>query len=443
MEIVVLALFCLALLSCIVWNLSILYALVFGLLLFCTYGRHKQFSWGQLTGMCFSGVKTVKEIVLTFLSVGALTALWRACGTIPVIVCYAAQLIRPSIFLLMTFLLNCGVSFLTGTAFGTAATMGLVCMTMSATIGIHPAICGGAILSGSYFGDRCSPVSTSALLVCSLTHTDTFENIKRMCKTAFVPFLLACALYALVGLASGGNAYVMDVQTLFARGFQLHWLALLPAAAILVLSACKVPIRTTMFVSVLLAFLIALTVQHVPFFDCLKMMVLGYRTSDSALAAMLNGGGMISMLTGAMIVVISSCYAGIFRETGLLEPLKNLVGRLSRWLTPYGGMVGTSLITAMIACNQTLTILLTHQLCGSLMPDDQTLALNLEDTAVIVAPLIPWSIAGALPLAAMAAPTASILAAWYLMLIPVCRLVGQAIGKKPLCLRRSIEKASL
>lgn len=33
------------------------------------------------------------------------------------------------------------------------------------TIGMPPAMVGGAILAGVYFGDRMSPVSTSALLV--------------------------------------------------------------------------------------------------------------------------------------------------------------------------------------------------------------------------------------------------------------------------------------
>lgn len=71
--------------------------------------------------MAVSGIKTVKNVLITFLLIGMLTALWRESGTIPVIVCYATKLIRPSLFLVMAFLLNCLVSFMTGTAFGTAA----------------------------------------------------------------------------------------------------------------------------------------------------------------------------------------------------------------------------------------------------------------------------------------------------------------------------------
>lgn len=83
---------------------------------------------------------------------------------------------------LASFLLCSLVSFLTGTAFGTAATMGVICMTMAKSMNVSDVLAGGAILAGIYFGDRCSPVSTSALLVSELTKTDLYENLKGMAK---------------------------------------------------------------------------------------------------------------------------------------------------------------------------------------------------------------------------------------------------------------------
>ena len=46
----------------------------------------------------------------------------------------------------------------------------------------NPVMLGGAILAGVYVGDRCSPVSTSALLVKQLTHTNLFNTIARMLR---------------------------------------------------------------------------------------------------------------------------------------------------------------------------------------------------------------------------------------------------------------------
>lgn len=51
--------------------------------------------------------------------------------------------------------------------------------------------------------------------------------------------------------------------------------------------------------------------------------------------------------------------------------------------------------------------MLTNQLCGENNPDKKEFALSLENSAVVVAPLIPWSIASAVPLAFIGAPTMS------------------------------------
>ena len=70
-------------------------------------------------------------------------------------------------------------------------------MLVAHTAGFNEILVGGAILSGVYVGDRCSPMSSSAALVCALTHTDIYGNFKRMLRNGAAPFLLTCAGYAL------------------------------------------------------------------------------------------------------------------------------------------------------------------------------------------------------------------------------------------------------
>lgn len=72
---------------------------------------------------------------------------------IAVIVLLVVEAVSPSAFLLIAFLLNCMVSILTGTSFGTGATMGVICMAMGRAMELDPFWIGGAILSGIYFGD--------------------------------------------------------------------------------------------------------------------------------------------------------------------------------------------------------------------------------------------------------------------------------------------------
>ena len=57
-------------------------------------------------------------------------------------------------------------------------------------------------------------------------------------------------------------------------------------------------------------------------------------------------------------------------------------------------------------------------------------AIDLEDSAVVIAPLIPWSIAGAVPLATINAPTLSLAAATFLYLLPLSRMLASAVRRR-------------
>ena len=71
--------------------------------------------------------------------------------------------------------------------------------------------------------------------------------------------------------------------------------------------------------------------------------------------------------------MLSAAYSGIFQATGLLDTARAGIARMSRRITPFC----TAVAASMIACNQTLSILLTHQLCtdvpgGAPSPDLKT-----------------------------------------------------------------------
>ena len=423
--------FCAVLLICIGLDVSILYALGFGLLLFLLYGRKKGFAWRDLFRMVLRGLATVKDILIVFVFIGALTALWRLGGTIPVIVCYVSALIQPSVFLLMTFLLNCGLSALTGTSFGTAATLGVLCAAMGSALGVNPLWTGGAVLSGAFFGDRCSPASTSALLVCAVTKTDIYDNLRRMVRSALAPFLLTCGAYLALGLwPLGERGQAMDLQAVFGSAFQLHPVAVLPAAVMFLLAACRVKVRWAMGASIITAAGVSLFLQGAAPETLLKACLMGYHTTDPALEALLGGGGVLSMAKMAGIVCLSSSYSELFQKTQLLSGVQQRIHSLARKTSAYAATLTTAALASLIACSQTLAILLTSQLCTQENPDQGAFACDLEDSAVVVAPLVPWCIAGSAPLAAIGAPLSSLLFACYLYFIPLWRLAADAAGKR-------------
>ena len=104
-EIGVLTLFAVSLVLCIGFDISILAALVFGFFLFYGYGLYRKHSVREMAVLAFSGIKTVKNILITFLLIGIITATWRVCGTIPYIVYHATKVCSPNAMVLITFLL--------------------------------------------------------------------------------------------------------------------------------------------------------------------------------------------------------------------------------------------------------------------------------------------------------------------------------------------------
>ena len=423
MEVLMIGIFCALLIICIITGKSILYALLAGLIIFSLYGKKQGYSWRQISRMALQGVWKVKNILLTFILIGMLTALWRQAGTIPAIICYTVHLIKPSTFLLMTFLLNCLISVLTGTALGTAATIGVVCATMASALGIPSWMTGGAILSGVYFGDRCSPVSTSALLVAELTETGIYTNIKNMIKSALAPFTITCILYLTVSIQLHGKTEMPDLGHAFGSEFRLSWIALLPAAVILLLSVVQAGVKIAMIASIVTAIPVCIGLQNMAFTELPELLLNGFHSTDVTVAAMLNGGGITSMLKVGAIVCISSSYSGIFQATGILNGFQKMVCLLADRTKPYFAVLVTSILTSVMACNQTLSIMLTDQLCSRTEPDKLRFANNLEDSAVLIAPLVPWSIACAVPLTAAGAPGYSVLFAVFLYLLPSCDLV--------------------
>lgn len=423
MEVLTIGIFCALLIICIITGKSILYALLAGLIIFGLYGKKQGYSWRQISRMALQGAWKVKNILLTFILIGMLTALWRQAGTIPAIICYTVHLIKPSTFLLMTFLLNCLISVLTGTALGTAATIGVVCATMASALGIPSWMTGGAILSGVYFGDRCSPVSTSALLVAELTETGIYTNIKNMIKSALAPFTITCILYLTVSIQLHGKTEMPDLGHAFGSEFRLSWIALLPAAVILLLSVVQAGVKIAMIASIVTAIPVCIGLQNMAFTELPELLLNGFHSTDVTVAAMLNGGGITSMLKVGAIVCISSSYSGIFQATGILNGFQKMVCLLADRTKPYFAVLVTSILTSVMACNQTLAIMLTGQLCSRTEPDKLRFANNLEDSAVLIAPLVPWSIACAVPLTAAGAPGYSVLFAVFLYLLPSCDLV--------------------
>ena len=430
MELLILALFSGCIIGLTLTGRDMLYGLIFGFFLFSAYALRQKHTVREILAVSVQEIRKVSNILILFIFLGTLTAGWRNAATIPTIILYTSGLLYPGMMLLACFLLNGLMSVLTGTSFGTAATLGIIMMQMAESMGINPLLAGGAILSGVFVGDRCSPVSTSALLVAQVTSSDLYDNIRHMLRSAVIPFLLTCLVYLLIGLltpVSGGLR--QDLYQLFSAHYVITWLNLLPAVLIIVFALCRVNIRITIISSALCSIVLSLLIQQADPAALALSLITGYRTADPEIAAFFNGGGIFSMLRVMAIVSLTSTYAGIFRITGLLSSLTDRISRLAGRAGRFTGVLAAAAISSVISCNQTLATLLTQQLCESFEPDASRFGLDLEDSVIVMAPLVPWSIAGGVPIAVIGAPLACIPAACYLYLIPLCSLIREQVRR--------------
>lgn len=92
----------------------------------------------------------------------------------------------------------------------------------------------------------------------------------------------------------------------------------------------------------------------------------GYHARDLQLAALIDGGGLKSMVSIGAIVAISSAYFGIFSATNLLSNLKQWVLGLASRSNVFFVTVLVSFITCAISCNQTLATMLTCEMTKTL-----------------------------------------------------------------------------
>lgn len=416
-----LILFSLSLIFCLIFKYPIIYSLIVGYFIFMVYGFFYGHNLLKLFKISVKSSLKVKNILIIFILIGVITALWRASGTIAFIIYTSSKFINPSTFILLTFILCSLLATLIGTALGTAATMGVICITIARAMQINEFYVAGAILSGIYFGDRCSPMATSAHLVCEVTQTNLYKNIKEMIKTSIVPFFITCAIYLFLGFSSTSISNNINIIELFKENYNLNLITIVPAILIILLSLLKINVKITMFASVLSSFFIALIFQEESFLKLIHYCIYGYETEILKLNSMMKGGGIVSMINVSLIVGISSSYSGIFEETKMLDSLKKYIIILSKKITDFGAILITSLVSSAIACNQSLGIILTNQLCENLMPKQER-AIALENTVVLVAGLIPWSVAMAVPFDAIEVSSRAGIFGIYLFLVPLWNL---------------------
>ena len=231
--------FLLSMVAAIFTGHSMIIALLIGLLAFSSAAAAKGYSFKARCSMALDGAKGSLIVIEVMCVIGFVTASWRVSGTITIFVYYGMKIITPALFLLIAFLLSCLLSYALGTSFGVAGTVGVIFMTLARSGGVDPVITAGVLMSGIYFGDRGSPVSSSANMVAAVTGTEIFDNVKIMMRTALVPLAITLAVYAVLSFLNPISHVDAELVAAFETEFVLSPWAFIPAAIMLILPLLK------------------------------------------------------------------------------------------------------------------------------------------------------------------------------------------------------------
>lgn len=416
------ALFFALLAACLFGGWSVSWALLGGLGIFWGYGRKWGFSHRELWGMAWAKCKKSLIVVRIIALIGVITGLWRCGGVIACCIVWGVRLVTPRLFLVLAFVLCAAFSYVLGTSYGVSSTLGVILMALARSGGVDPTVAAGVILSGVYFGDRCSPASSAASLVAAVTDTDLYRNVRQMLRTAALPTLLTLAAYLLLSLRHPLAQVDGTVLAALEGRFQLSWWTLLPAVIMLLLPLWKAPVHLAILASSAAAAVLAVVQGFGPG-EILAAAWGGYWPEDAALRAVLSGGGVTSMAESYAIVILTGLYSGILEGTGSLRPLSGRAEALAARIGRFPAMAVVSTLCAAVLCNQAVTSMMGEQLLGRAYEDREELAMDIENSGILIAGLIPWSIACSIPLAMLGAGPGAIPYALLLWLIPLCYLL--------------------
>jgi NhaC family Na+:H+ antiporter len=404
-------------------QISTIFPVILGMLAFSSVAYYRGYKLKAILGMLLRGMKKSLPLMPIFALIGMITALWRASGTIPFFVYYGTKILNPDYFILFSFLLTCFVSFALGTSFGTVGTIGIVLIVLAKSGNVDLYVTAGAVISGAFFGDRGSPLSSSANLVAHVTETDLYDNVKKMFITGALPFLASVAVYLFLSEANPINVTNTGLIEKFNLSFNLHILVILPACIIFLSAALKKDVKISMFLSLLTAIFVSRFIQNISLGQILDYMIFGYLNSDKDLTGIISGGGLVTMVSVSFVVLAASSYSGLFEGTGMLNDIQGALDKMSKKAGVYLTTLFTGLATCALCCNQTLPILLTKDLMGDIYKKNglskSHLAIDIENTVILVAELFPWSIAIGVPLATIGVGPKAIPYAVYLYLVPI------------------------
>lgn len=308
-------------------------------ILFAYYLGHR---WQSIQESMVEGISHTLVSVLILVLVGMTVATWLLGGTVQTLIYYGLKLISPNYFLVVTFIL-CGITSLaTGTSYGAIATMGLALMGVGLGLGIPAHIVAGAVASGSFFGDKMSPLSDTTNVAAAITDTPLFSHVGSMVYTTGPASIVCIIVYQIINMRyASGTADMGTINLLLdtlSQNYNLSLLTLIPPVFVIVASAMQMPSVAVLGLSTVVGAICAVLTQNVSMSAVLASTTNGYvaETGVELVDKILSRGGVAMMYNVIVIIIVATAMGGVLERTGIL---KTILGTLTKYIKTGRGLV--------------------------------------------------------------------------------------------------------
>ena len=374
-------------------------------------------TWDEMLDEISQKIAKGMPAILILVTVGAMVGTWMAAGTIPLMIYYGVQIVNPKFLLVTAFLITAVVSVVTGTSWGSVATMGVALMGIASTLGVSLPATAGAVIAGSYFGDKMSPLSDTTNLAPIAAGSKLYEHIGHMFYTTVPATIISLVVYAIAGMnanvSAGANSETVTTM-LNQLDVMFNWniLLLLPVIIVLAGSLLQKPTIPVMLLSTIVAGIEGILFQGVTLKDTLTATVNGFNvsmiaregfdpaTATAEITKLLNRGGMNGIMSTTLLVFCAFCFAGIMSRAGCLDVvLEKILSVAKSTGALISATVGSCIVMALTTGNSYLSILIPGEMFRDAYKARGLAAKNLsrtlEDAGTVFVPLVPWSAAGA------------------------------------------------
>ena len=363
------------------------------------------YTWNEIQEMMFKGIRLALPAVIIIMLVGLTIGAWIGGGIIATMIYYGLKIINPAFFLVTITIICLIVATVTGTSWGTMGTVGVAGMGIGMSMGIPAPMIAGAVISGSYFGDKMSPLSDTTNLAAGLTNTDLFDHIKNMFYTTIPGLIIALIVYAILGRQfTVTNTNLSDIEkiiTVLQQHFVISpWLLLVPAVVI-VLVMRKVPAVPALVVGILLGFLTQVFVQGGSVSFAVQVLQTGYEieSGNAMVDELFNRGGLDSMMYTVSMTIVAMTFGGVLEFSGMLKTIMN---QLLKMIKSAGQLiattVGAAFFTNATCSEQYISIVVPSRMFARVYREkglhSKNLSRALEDGGTLTSVFIPWNTCG-------------------------------------------------